>query len=99
MCNQNGHGLPITLPLEYSDFEWVTTKMGCDEDGDGADGGRSVEIFWGEHPALINESSRNNTVLVPSCAVGVGTGCSSHIQLFYGKGVGEERHGQKRKCL
>ena len=70
VCNQNGHGLSITLRLQYSDFEGIKTKMGCGDDIDGADGGRLAEIFWVEHPNLINESSRNDTVLAPCSRCG-----------------------------
>ena len=51
VCNQNGHCLSIMLLLEYSDFEGVTTKIGCGIDCDGAGGGILIEVFWSEHPA------------------------------------------------
>ena len=99
-CNQNVHCLLIMLPLEYSDFETVNTKIGCGDDGDGTDDEILVEIFWSEHPALINGSTRNDTVLGPwRRTVSVGIGCASHMHVFCGEGVSEEIHGQKRKFI
>ena len=63
LCNQNGHYLPITLPLEYSNFKGFNNKMEYGDDGNGVDGRKLFGKFWGEHPSLIKESSRNDTVL------------------------------------
>ena len=61
VSNQDGHGLPIRLPLEYTDSMGATDMRGSGDYGDDGDGGRSVGVDVREPPALVTEGTRNDT--------------------------------------
>ena len=63
VCNQNGYVLNIRLPLESFEYEGWNARVGCDYDVNGADDGRSVEIFLSKTLVLIIECVRNDAIL------------------------------------
>ena len=96
---QNGHGLPVKLPLKYLNSEGSNGRRGSSDDGHDSDGGRSAGVASEELPDLINKGMRNEAVkkLCNRCGNQFGRthycpGCEVYMYAVCGVGIGKEGH-------